>query len=215
MIVCFLNSALCQHGRILEEKETDPTRLRSLSGAWFTEERSKRHRSRSGSSLVGATIRHRKTKNRGLFAVNTPPLGFYRPAGACFPAVVWDGISQWWFCGCCYGYRCGPDWAVQWRERGNLPQRQHVSWGWEKTEGQQRRGEQWWNVMKYIYWTTEDTHFFNHLSISIFCYFIPFHNYCAYNLDKMQFFFSLIQIITKMLNCMEDWNCQDHKWINK
>ncbi|XP_073319354.1 synaptotagmin-like protein 1 [Pagrus major] len=50
--------------RILEEKETDPIRLRSLSGAWFAEERSKRHRSRSGSSLVHATIRHRKTKSR-------------------------------------------------------------------------------------------------------------------------------------------------------
>ncbi|XP_030268833.1 synaptotagmin-like protein 1 isoform X1 [Sparus aurata] len=52
--------------RILEEKETDPMLLRSLSGAWFTEERSKRHRSRSGSSLVHATIRHRKTKNRDV-----------------------------------------------------------------------------------------------------------------------------------------------------
>ncbi|KAM9340029.1 synaptotagmin-like protein 1 isoform 2-T2 [Symphorus nematophorus] len=58
--------------RILKQTETDPQRLRSLSGAWFSEERSKRHRSRSGSTLVHATLRHRKTKNRdspltGLF----------------------------------------------------------------------------------------------------------------------------------------------------
>ncbi|XP_044027200.1 synaptotagmin-like protein 1 isoform X2 [Siniperca chuatsi] len=59
--------------RILQETETDPTRLRYLSGAWFSEERSKRHCNRtSGCTLVHATIRHRKTKSRevplaGLF----------------------------------------------------------------------------------------------------------------------------------------------------
>lgn len=52
--------------RILRQTETDPTRLRSLSGAWFSEERSKRHRSRSVSSLIHATIRHRKTKSRDV-----------------------------------------------------------------------------------------------------------------------------------------------------
>uniref|UniRef100_A0AAQ5ZAL2 Synaptotagmin-like protein 1 n=1 Tax=Amphiprion ocellaris TaxID=80972 RepID=A0AAQ5ZAL2_AMPOC len=53
--------------RILEQTETDPARLRFLSGAWFSEERSKRHRSQSsGCDLVCATIRHRKTKSRDL-----------------------------------------------------------------------------------------------------------------------------------------------------
>ncbi|XP_022054389.2 synaptotagmin-like protein 1 [Acanthochromis polyacanthus] len=53
--------------RILEQTETNPERLRFLSGAWFSEERSKRHRSQSsGSDLVCATIRHRKTKNRDV-----------------------------------------------------------------------------------------------------------------------------------------------------
>nr|XP_040043956.1 synaptotagmin-like protein 1 isoform X1 [Gasterosteus aculeatus aculeatus]XP_040043957.1 synaptotagmin-like protein 1 isoform X1 [Gasterosteus aculeatus aculeatus]XP_040043958.1 synaptotagmin-like protein 1 isoform X1 [Gasterosteus aculeatus aculeatus]XP_040043959.1 synaptotagmin-like protein 1 isoform X1 [Gasterosteus aculeatus aculeatus] len=51
--------------RVLEETERDPARLRILSGAWFSEEYSKRHRDRtSGSTLVHASIRHRKTKNR-------------------------------------------------------------------------------------------------------------------------------------------------------
>ncbi|KAM8840998.1 synaptotagmin-like protein 1 isoform 2-T2 [Spinachia spinachia] len=51
---------------VLEETERDPARLRTLSGAWFSEECSKRHRDRaSGCTLVYATIRHRKTKNRG------------------------------------------------------------------------------------------------------------------------------------------------------
>ncbi|XP_037651433.1 synaptotagmin-like protein 1 isoform X1 [Sebastes umbrosus] len=53
--------------RLLQEKERDPTRLRFLSGAWFSEECGKRHRNwMSGSSLVHATIRHRKTKNRDV-----------------------------------------------------------------------------------------------------------------------------------------------------
>ncbi|KAG7244989.1 hypothetical protein INR49_023555 [Caranx melampygus] len=53
--------------RNLEQSETDPTRLHFLSGAWFSEERSKRHRNRtSGCDLVHATIRHRKTKSRDV-----------------------------------------------------------------------------------------------------------------------------------------------------
>nr|XP_046274040.1 synaptotagmin-like protein 1 [Scatophagus argus]XP_046274041.1 synaptotagmin-like protein 1 [Scatophagus argus]XP_046274042.1 synaptotagmin-like protein 1 [Scatophagus argus]XP_046274043.1 synaptotagmin-like protein 1 [Scatophagus argus]XP_046274044.1 synaptotagmin-like protein 1 [Scatophagus argus] len=52
--------------RVLQKTETDQRRLRSLSGAWFTEERSKRHRTWSGSALVHATIRQRKTKSRDV-----------------------------------------------------------------------------------------------------------------------------------------------------
>ncbi|KAM3596441.1 uncharacterized protein V6R79_014437 [Siganus canaliculatus] len=52
--------------RILQQTETDPSRLRSLSGAWFSEERSKRYHSRSSSSLIHATISHRKTKSRDV-----------------------------------------------------------------------------------------------------------------------------------------------------
>lgn len=64
------NLALCQCCRILQQTETDQTRLRSLSGAWFREERSKRHRTWSGSALVHATIRHRNAKSRGPFSVS-------------------------------------------------------------------------------------------------------------------------------------------------
>uniref|UniRef100_A0A672I3J6 Synaptotagmin-like protein 1 n=1 Tax=Salarias fasciatus TaxID=181472 RepID=A0A672I3J6_SALFA len=57
--------------RNLEKTETDPARLRFLSGAWFSEERSKRHRQRlSAFEIVHATIRHRRTKSRGEFSVN-------------------------------------------------------------------------------------------------------------------------------------------------
>ncbi|XP_065804099.1 synaptotagmin-like protein 1 isoform X1 [Labrus bergylta] len=53
--------------RILEETETDPARLRSLTGVWFDEERSKRHRNRASvCTLVHATLRHRKTKSRDV-----------------------------------------------------------------------------------------------------------------------------------------------------
>ncbi|XP_029298989.1 synaptotagmin-like protein 1 [Cottoperca gobio] len=53
--------------RVLQETETDVARLRFLSGEWFSEESGKRHRNRtSGSVLVHATIRHRKTKNRDV-----------------------------------------------------------------------------------------------------------------------------------------------------
>ncbi|XP_069551356.1 synaptotagmin-like protein 1 isoform X1 [Brachyistius frenatus] len=53
--------------RVLEQAETDPARLRFLSGTWFSDERSKRHRNHtSGCDLVHATIRHRKTKSRDV-----------------------------------------------------------------------------------------------------------------------------------------------------
>uniref|UniRef100_A0A3Q3K692 Synaptotagmin-like protein 1 n=1 Tax=Monopterus albus TaxID=43700 RepID=A0A3Q3K692_MONAL len=55
--------------RILEQTETDPVRLRWLSGAWFSEECNKRRSNwKSGSDLVRATIRHRKSKSRGQFS---------------------------------------------------------------------------------------------------------------------------------------------------
>ncbi|XP_072303640.1 synaptotagmin-like protein 1 isoform X2 [Eucyclogobius newberryi] len=51
--------------RNLQEKESDPVRLRSLSGAWFDDERSKRHYSRtSGCDLVHASMRLRKSKSK-------------------------------------------------------------------------------------------------------------------------------------------------------
>ncbi|KAK2830305.1 hypothetical protein Q5P01_018236 [Channa striata] len=53
--------------RTLHQTETDPVRLHSLSGAWFVEERSKRHYNRSsGYDLVHATLRHRKAKSRDV-----------------------------------------------------------------------------------------------------------------------------------------------------
>lgn len=53
--------------RVLEETEKDKARFRFLSGEWFSEERSKRHRNRSSAyALVHATIRHRKTKSRDV-----------------------------------------------------------------------------------------------------------------------------------------------------
>ncbi|XP_029920400.1 synaptotagmin-like protein 1 isoform X2 [Myripristis murdjan] len=63
--------------RTLQQTESDPARLRSLSGAWFSEERSKRFRNRRLScDLVHATICHRRTRGKdvpltGLF--NGPP----------------------------------------------------------------------------------------------------------------------------------------------
>lgn len=51
--------------RSLQERGTDPLRLRSLSGAWFSEERSKRHDGgTSGCDLVHASMRLRKPKNK-------------------------------------------------------------------------------------------------------------------------------------------------------
>ncbi|XP_041867806.1 synaptotagmin-like protein 1 isoform X2 [Melanotaenia boesemani] len=53
--------------RILEQTETNPTRLRLLSGGWFSEECSKRHHKwTSGCDLIRATMRHRKTKSRDV-----------------------------------------------------------------------------------------------------------------------------------------------------
>nr|XP_057903922.1 synaptotagmin-like protein 2 isoform X1 [Doryrhamphus excisus]XP_057903923.1 synaptotagmin-like protein 2 isoform X1 [Doryrhamphus excisus]XP_057903924.1 synaptotagmin-like protein 2 isoform X1 [Doryrhamphus excisus] len=49
--------------RMLQQTRTDPTLLRTLSGAWFSEASSRRHRSRmSGSDLVHATIRRKTSK---------------------------------------------------------------------------------------------------------------------------------------------------------
>ncbi|KAM6959349.1 synaptotagmin-like protein 1 [Aplochiton taeniatus] len=59
--------------RTLEQKEADPVRLRTLSGKWFNEERSKRHWNRKqGCDLVHASIRSRRSKDKevplsGLF----------------------------------------------------------------------------------------------------------------------------------------------------
>ncbi|KAK7899152.1 hypothetical protein WMY93_020005 [Mugilogobius chulae] len=51
--------------RSLKEKGTDPVHLRTLSGAWFNNERSKRHYSwTSGCDLVHASLRLRKPKNK-------------------------------------------------------------------------------------------------------------------------------------------------------
>ncbi|XP_029369558.1 synaptotagmin-like protein 1 isoform X2 [Echeneis naucrates] len=56
--------------KILRQSKTDPTRLHFLSGAWFSEQCSRRHRNQmSGSDQVHATINHRKTKTRA-----DPPL---------------------------------------------------------------------------------------------------------------------------------------------
>uniref|UniRef100_A0A8C6T598 Synaptotagmin-like protein 1 n=1 Tax=Neogobius melanostomus TaxID=47308 RepID=A0A8C6T598_9GOBI len=50
--------------RNLQERGTDPLHLRSLSGTWFSEQRSKRHDNRtSGCDLVHASMRLRKPKN--------------------------------------------------------------------------------------------------------------------------------------------------------
>ncbi|XP_047240783.1 synaptotagmin-like protein 1 isoform X2 [Girardinichthys multiradiatus] len=56
-------------GRIrnLEQMEKNPSRLRLLSGEWFSEVCSKRHsRWTSGCDLIRASIRHRKTKSRDV-----------------------------------------------------------------------------------------------------------------------------------------------------
>uniref|UniRef100_A0A8C5CFK2 Synaptotagmin-like protein 1 n=1 Tax=Gadus morhua TaxID=8049 RepID=A0A8C5CFK2_GADMO len=53
--------------RSLQETEVNPVRLRTLSGSWFSEERSKRHRSaKPGADLVHSSIRRRKSKGREL-----------------------------------------------------------------------------------------------------------------------------------------------------
>lgn len=56
-------------GRIrnLEQTEKNLSRLRLLSGEWFSEQCSKRHRRwTSGCDLIRASIRHRKTKSRDV-----------------------------------------------------------------------------------------------------------------------------------------------------
>lgn len=60
--------------RMLQETETDQRLLRSMSGAWFTDERNKRHHTWSSSALVHATIRHKRTKSRGARAPLLPML---------------------------------------------------------------------------------------------------------------------------------------------
>ncbi|KAK0134939.1 Synaptotagmin-like protein 1 [Merluccius polli] len=51
--------------RTLQQTEANPTRLRTLSGSWFSEERSKRHHSaRQGCDLVHSSIRCRKSKGK-------------------------------------------------------------------------------------------------------------------------------------------------------
>ncbi|KAJ4928007.1 hypothetical protein JOQ06_015807 [Pogonophryne albipinna] len=53
--------------RVLQEAETDPTRMRFLSGEWFNEQSIKRHRSQTSvSALVHSTIRRRKSKTRDV-----------------------------------------------------------------------------------------------------------------------------------------------------
>ncbi|KAF3833816.1 hypothetical protein F7725_025020 [Dissostichus mawsoni] len=53
--------------RVLQEAETDPARMRFLSGEWFKEQSIKRHRSQTSvSALVHSTIRHRKSKTRDV-----------------------------------------------------------------------------------------------------------------------------------------------------
>ncbi|XP_033831399.1 synaptotagmin-like protein 1 isoform X2 [Periophthalmus magnuspinnatus] len=61
--------------RNLQAKETDPVRLRSLSGAWFNDECSKRHNSwTSGCDLVHASMRLRKPKNK---VTDVPLIGLF------------------------------------------------------------------------------------------------------------------------------------------
>ncbi|KAM9384805.1 synaptotagmin-like protein 1 [Pholidichthys leucotaenia] len=53
--------------RSLEQTETDPVRLRFLSGAWFSDACSKRyHNWTSGCDLIQATIRHRMAKSKDV-----------------------------------------------------------------------------------------------------------------------------------------------------
>ncbi|TNN85778.1 Synaptotagmin-like protein 1 [Liparis tanakae] len=65
--------------RVLQETETDPARLRVLSGSWFDDERSKRHRNQMpGSTLVHTSMRHRKTKKR---VTDVPLTGLFEREG--------------------------------------------------------------------------------------------------------------------------------------
>ncbi|KAG7261435.1 hypothetical protein CRUP_015572 [Coryphaenoides rupestris] len=51
--------------RTLQQTEVNPVRLRSLSGTWFSEERSKRqHVARPGCDLVQSSIRRRRSKGK-------------------------------------------------------------------------------------------------------------------------------------------------------
>lgn len=159
---------MCQRRRNLQQTETDPRRLRSLSGAWFTEERMKRHHIWSGSALVHATIRHRRTKSRGPLTVYAMLL--LQACGTSFSCSYRDSPLM-LFCCCCYSNRCIPERAVQWRERKNHPQPQHHSWCWEKTAPAKRRGE--WRVSVGRLSVTEKSFHsvWLHLTnISLFCF---------------------------------------------
>lgn len=61
--------------RTLQEKVSDPGRMRSLSGTWFNDERSKRHYNwSSGCDLVHASMRLRKPKNK---VTDVPLIGLF------------------------------------------------------------------------------------------------------------------------------------------
>ncbi|XP_030003149.1 synaptotagmin-like protein 1 isoform X2 [Sphaeramia orbicularis] len=61
--------------RVLQETVTDKARLRSLSGAWFSDERRKRHQTwTSGCDLVHATMRRRKPKSK---VTDVPLIGLF------------------------------------------------------------------------------------------------------------------------------------------
>uniref|UniRef100_I3J1N9 Synaptotagmin-like protein 1 n=1 Tax=Oreochromis niloticus TaxID=8128 RepID=I3J1N9_ORENI len=78
--------------RTLEQSETNSTLLRFLSGAWFSEECSKRHRNwTSGCDLVHATIRHRKTKSRGQFSVHVVQLSAINRTVFCLSVITLSG----------------------------------------------------------------------------------------------------------------------------
>lgn len=88
--------------RNLQERETDPMRLRSLSGAWFSEERSKRHYNlSSGCDLVHASMRLRKHKNKvtevlltGLFNGGTRSTALSSQNNSTSPANNLRGIKE-------------------------------------------------------------------------------------------------------------------------
>ncbi|XP_056154496.1 synaptotagmin-like protein 1 [Lampris incognitus] len=79
--------------RTLQQKETDPIRLRSLSGTWFSEERSKHHRDwKQGCDLVRASIRRRRTKAKdvplaGLFNGGAEQMPSPSPRSSPLPGV--------------------------------------------------------------------------------------------------------------------------------
>uniref|UniRef100_A0A6Q2YFG7 Synaptotagmin-like protein 1 n=1 Tax=Esox lucius TaxID=8010 RepID=A0A6Q2YFG7_ESOLU len=89
--------------RTLQQKESDPVRLRSLSGAWFNEERNKRHRdTKDGVEIVQASLRRRKPRIGSSFGESFI-VKLLLPAidGLCFVCVCvedsdedWDSMSS-------------------------------------------------------------------------------------------------------------------------